>query len=145
MTLHREQLERETKFAMIAKKARENPGEIFTSLSHYLSEEFLISSFRKLRKSSASGIDGETCYDYELNLLVKIADLYKRLRNREYKAPDIRRAWIEKGAGKKRPLGISTVEDKIVQRAVTDILNNIYEQDFHEFSYILSQLGQISH
>ena len=75
MTVLREQLSRETKFAMIAEKARENPGEIFTSLSHYMNEEFLISSFRKLRKTAASGIDGKTCYDYELNLPVKIADL----------------------------------------------------------------------
>jgi len=85
MTLHREQLERETKFARIAKKAQSNPDEIFTSLSHHLTEEFLISSFRKLRKSAASGI--------------------------------------------------STTEDKIVQRAETDILNNIYEQDFYDFSF----------
>lgn len=135
MTLHREQLERVTKFARIAKKAQSNPNEIFTSLSHYLSEEFLISSFRKLRKSAASGIDGESCNDYELNLLNNIDNLHKILRLWEYKAPDIRRTWIEKEGGKKRPLGISTTEDKIVQRAVTDILNNIYEQDFHDFSY----------
>jgi len=135
MTLHREQIERETQFARIAKKAQLNPNEIFTSLSHYLSEEFLISSFRKLRKSAVSGIDGETCNDYELNLLVNIDTLHKRLRSWEYKAPDIRRTWIEKGGGKKRPLGISTTEDKIVQRAVTDILNNIYEQDFQDFSF----------
>jgi group II intron reverse transcriptase/maturase len=135
MTLHGEQVERETKFAMIAKKARENPGEIFTSLAHYMNEEFLTNCFRRLRKTAASGIDGETCCDYELNLPVKIADLYKRLRSWEYKAPNIRRTWIDKEPGKKRPLGISTVEDKIVQRAVTDILNNIYEQDFYDFSY----------
>ena len=59
MTVLREQSERETKFAMIAKKARENPGEIFTSLAHYMKEEFLISSIGKLRKSAASGIDGK--------------------------------------------------------------------------------------
>lgn len=71
MTVLREQVERETKFAMIAKKAREKPEEIFTSLAHHMNEEFLISSFRKLRKTAASGIDGKTCYDYELNLPVK--------------------------------------------------------------------------
>jgi RNA-directed DNA polymerase len=58
MSLHREQLERETKFARIAKKARENPEEVFTSLAHYLSVEFLINSYRKLRKSAAPGMDG---------------------------------------------------------------------------------------
>jgi group II intron reverse transcriptase/maturase len=135
MTLHREQLERETKFARIAKKAQANPEETFTSLSHYLSEEFLISSFRKLRKSAVSGIDGKTWGDYEFNLLVNIESLHQQLRSWEYKAPDIRRTWIDKGGGKKRPLGISTIEDKIVQRAVVDILNNIYDQDFYDFSY----------
>ena len=135
MSILREKAERETKFARIAKKARENPEEVFTSLSHYLSEEFLLSSYRKLRKTAASGIDGTTYYDYELDLLSKIGNLHQQLRNWEYKAPNIRRAWIDKGAGEKRPLGISTVEDKIVQRAVTDILNNIYEQDFYDFSY----------
>jgi len=58
MTLHKEHLERETKFARIAKKARGNPDEVFTSLAHYLSVEFLINSYRKLRKSAAPGMDG---------------------------------------------------------------------------------------
>jgi len=135
MTLLRERTTRETQFARIAQKARENPDEVFTSLAHYLTEEYLIASFRKLRKGAASGIDEVSCSDYELNLLPNIHDLHNRLRTGQYKAPDIRRVWIDKGGGKKRPLGISTIEDKIVQRAVTDILNNIYEQDFHDFSY----------
>ena len=120
---------------MIAKKARMNPEERFTSLSHYLTREFLIKSYRRLRKTAASGIDGKTYYDYEFSLSPSIDKLHEDLRAKEYKAPNIRRTWIDKGAGKKRPLGISTVEDKIVQRAVTDILNNFYEQDFHDFSY----------
>ena len=95
MSIHREKIERETKFARIAKRARENPKEVFTSLSHYLSEEFLISSYRKLRKTAATGIDGKTYYDYELNLLTKIDNLYQQLRNWEYKAPNIRRIWID--------------------------------------------------
>lgn len=135
MTLHREQLERETKFAMIAKKAQANPEEKFTSLAHYLTPEFLINSYRRLRKTAAPGIDGQTYYDYELNLSRSIHKLHGELRSKGYKAPNIRRTWVDKGGGKKRPLGISTVEDKIVQRAVTDILNNIYEQDFYDFSY----------
>jgi retron-type reverse transcriptase len=95
MTLHREQIELETKFARIAKKAQANPNEVFTSLSHHLSEEFLLSSYRKLRKSAASGLDGKTCHDYELNLLNNIERLHGQLRSWEYKAPDIRRVWIQ--------------------------------------------------
>jgi len=135
MSLHREGVTRETKFRWIAQKARENPGEVFTSLAHYLTEEYLQTSFRKLRKGAATGLDKVSWYDYEQNLTAKISDLHKRLRNGTYKAPDIRRVWIDKGQGKKRPLGISSLEDKIVQRAVTDILNQIYEQDFYNFSY----------
>ena len=135
MSLHRQRITRETQFAKIATRAQLNGNEIFTSLSHYLSEEYLISSFRKLRKTAATGSDGETYKDYELNLLGNIHILHERLKTGQYKAPNIRRTWIDKGNGKKRPLGISNTEDKIVQRAVTDILNNIYEQDFYDFSY----------
>ena len=135
MTLLRERETRETKFRRIAQKALGNPDEVFTSLAHYLTEEYLITSFRKLRKGAVSGIDNVSCYDYELKLLNKIDDLNNRLRTGQYKAPDIRRVWIDKGGGKQRPLGISTIEDKIVQRAVSDILNQVYEQDFHDFSY----------
>jgi len=133
--LHRDQQYRQTQLTRIARKARENPTEQFTSLAHFLNEEFLTHSFCKLRKSAASGIDGKSCYDYELNLRVSINQLHQKLKNGEYKAPHSRGKWIDKGNGKKRPVGISNVEDKIVQRAVTDILQNIYEQDFYDFSY----------
>jgi RNA-directed DNA polymerase len=126
---------RKTKFSCIKRKARENPEEVFTSLAHHLTEEYLTASFRELKKSAASGIDGKSAYEYETNLQENIKDLHTRLRNKSYKAPNIRRVWIDKGGGKQRPLGISTVEDKIVQRAVSNILNLIYEQDFYDISY----------
>lgn len=126
---------RRTKFGCIAQKAKENKGEVFTSLAHHLTEEFLLTSFRGLRKSAASGIDKVSCHEYEVNLTQRISDLHGRLKTQKYQAPDIRRAWIDKGGGKRRPLGISTTEDKIVQRAVSDLLNLIYEQDFYDFSY----------
>lgn len=135
MSLHRERTTRETKFSWIAEKAREKPEETFTSLAHYLTEEYLLESFKKLRKTAAKGLDGVGWHDYSKNLASNIASLHKRLRDKTYQAPDIRRVWIDKGKGKQRPLGISCIEDKIVQRAVTDILNLIYEQDFHNFSY----------
>ena len=135
MDLLREIETRETKFRSIAQKAREIKGEVFTSLAHYLTEEYLLTSFGKLRRKAATGIDKVSCMQYGKELGQHIENLHKRLRDRQYKAPDIRRVWIDKGAGKQRPLGISTTEDKIVQRAVTDILNLIYEQDFYKFSY----------
>ncbi len=135
MDLLREITKRKTKFSCIAQKAKEKPEESFTSLAHYLTEEYLTTSFRKLRKSAASGIDKVDCHQYEINLSERISDLHTRLYTQQYKAPEIRRVWIDKGNGKQRPLGISTTEDKIVQRAVADILNLIYEQDFYRFSY----------
>ena len=135
MDLLREIANRQTKFSCIKRKAQENPEEVFTSLAHHLTEEYLIASYRKLRKNAASGIDKVNAHEYELNLHQRIGNLHERLRSKSYHAPNIRRVWIDKGNGKQRPLGISTTEDKIVQRAVTDILNLIYEQDFYESSY----------
>lgn len=135
MDLLREAETRRTKFRGIARKARENQGEVFTSLAHYLTEEYLLTSFSKLRRSAATGIDKVSCQEYEKHLIEHIEGLHERLKARRYRATDIRRVWIDKGGGKQRPLGISTTEDKIVQRAVTDILNLVYEQDFYDFSY----------
>jgi len=135
MDLLREIANRQTKFSCIKRKAQENPEEVFTSLAHHLTEEYLIASYRKLRKNAASGIDKVNAHEYELNLHQRIGNLHERLRSKSYHAPNIRRVWIDKGNGKQRPLGISTTEDKIAQRAVTDILNLIYEQDFYESSY----------
>ncbi len=135
MDLHREAETRRTKFRSIAQKARENPGEVFTSLAHYLTEEYLLTSFSKLRRSAATGIDKVSCQEYEKHLIAHIETLHQRLKAQHYRAANIRRAWIDKGGGKQRPLGISTTEDKIVQRAVANILNLVYEQDFYDFSY----------
>jgi group II intron reverse transcriptase/maturase len=135
MNLLREITNRQTKFSYIKRKAQENPEEKFTSLAHHLTEEYLVTSFRKLRKNASSGIDGVSAYDYELNLIMRIENLHERLKKGIYHAPKVKRVWIEKENGKQRPLGVSTTEDKIVQRAVTDILNLVYEQDFYDFSY----------
>jgi RNA-directed DNA polymerase len=134
MSLHREGTTRETQFGWIAQKARENPAKVFTSLAHHLTEQHLLSSFRRLRKGASSGLDKISWYDYEQGLMERISDLHHWLRTQKYRAPDIRRVWIDKDGGKKRALGISNIEDKIVQRAVTDILSPIYEQDFYGHS-----------
>ena len=125
----------ETKFNQIAEKARTNPEFVFTSLAHLLTTELLTESFRRLNKKSAVGTDGISYADYENNLQENIALLHQNLKAKTYQAKPLKRVWIDKGKGNKRPLGIGTVEDKIVQRAVTTLLNLIYEQDFYEFSY----------
>lgn len=135
MFLHGEEKSRETKFRLIANKAKENPEEVFTSLAHHLTEEYLETSFGKLRKKAAYGEDKVSYADYQSNLQTNIKSLHYRLRTQQYRAPNIRRVWIDKDGSKQRPLGISTIEDKIVQRAVTDLLSLIYENDFYDFSY----------
>ena len=82
LSLHRERKTRETQFNRIAEKAREKPEETFTSLAHYLTEEYLLESFKKLRKTAAKGLDGVGWYDYSKNLASNIASLHKRLRDK---------------------------------------------------------------
>ena len=134
-----------TKLEQIAKLAEKEPKMTFTSLAHLMDQDFLTRSFRKLRQWAAVGIDNRSYHDYERDLAANIQNLHERLRNGNYRAPNIRRAWISKGQGKgKRPLGISTIEDKIVQRAVNDLLSTIYETDFHRNSYGF-QKGKSAH
>ena len=134
--LHGENSKMETKLGQIAEKAKTDPRLVFTSLAHLIDEACLERSFRKLHRWAATGIDNRSYSDYEQDLGANIHDLHQRLKSGRYKAPDIRRAWISKGDGKgKRPLGISTIEDKIVQRAVSDLLSVIYENDFSRYSY----------
>lgn len=108
----------ETKFNQIAEKARTNPELVFNSIAHLLTPELLKVSFKKLNKKSAVGIDGTIYVDYDNNLIENISKLHQNLKSRTYEAKPLRRVWIDKGNGHKRPLGISSIEDKIVQRAV---------------------------
>ena len=88
-----------------------------------------------MKKKAAVGVDGVSYADYENNLHRNIKVLHQNLKERLYQASPLKRVWIDKGNGKKRPIGIAIIEDKIVQRAVTTLLNLIYEQDFYDFSY----------
>jgi retron-type reverse transcriptase len=86
----------------------------FTSLAHLLTEDFLRGCYRELNHQAAAGIDHVSYASYGENLDQNIADLVKRLKEKRYRAYDIRRAWIPKSDGKQRPLGIPILEDKIV-------------------------------
>ncbi len=119
----------------IIKKAKEYPEFVFNSIVHLITPELLKESFKLLHKSAAIGTDGVSYADYENNLNDNINKLHFNLKNRIYKASPLKRVMIEKGNGKKRPIGIANIEDKIVQRAATTLLNLIYEQDFYDFSY----------
>lgn len=123
------------KLDQIAKQAAHDPDHVFTSLAHFLSPSFLSAAYHRLRKDAAPGIDGVTFEKYSENLESNVEDLWRRLRSKQYRATPVKRAWVEKEDGSRRPLGIATLEDKIVQRAVVMILEAIYEKDFYDFSY----------
>jgi group II intron reverse transcriptase/maturase len=108
---------------------------VFTTLAHHIDVDFLREAYRRTNKSSSPGIDGVTAKQYAENLEENLQVLHERLRNGCYKAPPVERVWLEKEGGKERPIGMPTFEDKIVQRAVTMLLEAIYEQDFYDFSH----------
>jgi len=126
----------ETKLARIAEVAREKPKERFTSLTHLINKEMLIYCHRKMQKKKAPGVDEITKLDYERNLNTNIDDLISRMKRQAYKPQTVKRIYIPKpGTDKKRPIGIPAYEDKLVQSAIAQILNAVYEQDFLDCSF----------
>ena len=115
--------------------ARRNKKEKFTALLHHVTPEALRDAFYAIAKNAAAGIDGITWRDYEADLERKLADLHDRVQSGAYRATPSRRVYIPKPDGGQRPLAVAALEDKIVQRAVADVLNAIYEEDFLGFSY----------
>jgi len=119
----------------VRRTAREDKQVRFTALLHHLTVELLSESFHSLKRKAAPGIDGQTWKQYEQDLERKLIDLHGRVHRGAYRAQPSRRVYLEKPDGRKRPLGIAVLEDKIVQGAVVRILNAIYEEDFLGFSY----------
>jgi RNA-directed DNA polymerase len=107
----------------------------FTSLLHHVSVDLLRASFHSLKRKAAPGVDGVTWQEYESGLEGRITDLHSLVHRGAYRAQPSRRVYIEKEDGRKRPLGVAALEDKIVQQAVVTVLNQIYEEDFLGFSY----------
>jgi len=126
-----------TQLGQINAKAKTDRKLRFTSLAHLLTPEFLEETWRQLNRQGASGVDGETIQQFERELGTRVQDICRRLKAGTYKAPPVRRVEISKGPGKvgTRPLGIPTVEDRLVQRAVARILEAVFEADFLDCSY----------
>jgi group II intron reverse transcriptase/maturase len=121
--------------AGVRKAARENKEMKFTALLHHVTVDLLKESFRSLKRKAAPGVDGVRWQEYETELEDRIKDLHSRVHRGAYRALPSRRVYIEKEDGRKRPLGVAALEDKIVQQAVVCLLNQIYEEDFLGFSY----------
>lgn len=115
--------------------ARQRKKEKFTALLHHVTIDLLRDAFLALKRHAAPGVDGVTWQDYEAELEGNLLDLHSRVQRGAYRALPVRRRLIPKADGKQRPLGIASLEDKIVQRATVAVLNAIYEEDFLGFSY----------
>jgi len=120
----------------IAKVAEERPEACFTALNHYMDMDWMKEAYHRLRRQSAPGVDGQNVASYGENLEDNLRDLIDRIKSGRYVAPPVRRVHIPKGDGKEtRPIGMPTVEDKLVQRAVVMLMEPIYERDFLDCSY----------
>lgn len=124
-----------TKLRKIADQAADYPDMRFSTLAHHIDVDLLFEAYRLTRKNRAAGVDKVTTAAYEVSLEVNLKDLHERLRTGRYQAQPVRRVYIDKEDGKKRPIGIPSLEDKIVQRAVVMLLTPIYEGMFQDFSF----------
>jgi len=126
-----------TQLSQIAKKAKLDRTVRFTSLAHLLTPEFLTETWGMMNRRAASGIDGESTEQFESELKQRVEEICAQLRAGAYRAPAVRRVEIPKGPGKTgtRPLGIPTVADRLVQRAVARIIEAVFEADFLDCSY----------
>ena len=126
-----------TKQKRIAALAKQSPEMAFTSLAYLMDIDWLKEAYRRTRKDGAVGVDGVTAEEYEQDLEGNLQSLFDRAKSGTYQAPPVRRVHIPKGGSstETRPLGIPTLEDKVLQRAVVMLLEPIYEQDFLDCSY----------
>src|SRR6516225_317481 len=135
--MHRNSTTVSTKQERIAGLPKQAPSMAFTSLAYLMDIDWLKEAYRRTRKDGAAGVDGMTADEYEQNLEGNLQDLLDRVQSGSYRAPPVRRVHIPKGGSstETRPIGIPTLEDKGLQRAVVMLLEPIYEQDFTARSY----------
>ncbi len=119
----------------VVERAQQEPEGRFHSLAHLIDMSALERAYRRSRKGAAVGVDGVTKEQYGQDLEENLQDLHARMKAKRYRHQPIRRVHIPKEEGKTRPIGISAFEDKLVQDAVREVLEAIYEQDFMDCSY----------
>ena len=126
-----------TRQEKLAELARIEPKLELTTLAHHIDKTWLREAYRRTRKDGVAGVDGVTAAQYETDLEENLASLLERFKSGRYRAPAVRRVYIPKPgkAGESRPIGIPTLEDKVLQRAVLMVLEPIFEQDFLKCSY----------
>lgn len=119
----------------VREAARRDGQQRFTSLLHHISVDLLRQSYGALKRDAAAGIDEMTWQEYGQGLEERLADLHDRIQASRYRAHPSKRVWIPKPDGRQRPIGITALEDKIVQKCLVWVLEQIYEEDFLGFSY----------
>ncbi len=124
-----------TRLHRIAQASEHWPDRTWTTLAHHVDLPLLRTAYHRTRKSGAVGVDGVTAREYGANLDVNLQSLCDRFRSGRYRAPPVRRVHIPKADGTRRPIGIPTLEDKVLQQAVAMVMNAVYEQDFLACSY----------
>lgn len=124
-----------TKLLKVAERAKRDPQARILALAHIIDEQLLTAAYDHVRKDAAVGVDGVTKEEYGRRLDANLRDLHERMKAGAYRHQPIRRVHIPKAQGETRPIGISTVEDKVVQNAVATVLGAIYEQDFLDCSF----------
>ena len=124
-----------TRLGFVAERAKRDKKATFDNLMHLINEESLKASYQQLRKECAVGVDGISWKEYGERLDENIKGLIGRIEKMSYRPQAVRRVYIPKDNGSQRPLGIPAIEDKIVQKAMSWVMEAIYEQDFHEDSY----------
>ena len=126
-----------TKQRRIAQAAEKYAGESLSSVAHHIDAQWMYCAWEWTRKDGAAGIDGVTAAEYGVGLEEKLTKLVDLLKSGEYRAPPVKRVYIPKAGSttEKRPIGIPTYEDKILQRAIVMVLEPILEKEFYDFSY----------
>ena len=120
----------------IRRAAKEDKGERFTALWHHVYDvDRLRAAYASLKRDASAGVDGETWASYGRDLEARLVDLSARLKRGAYRPLPVKRVYIPKADGRQRPIGITALEDKLVQRAVVEVLNAVYETDFRGISY----------
>jgi retron-type reverse transcriptase len=115
--------------------ARRGKDARFTALLHHVTPGRLRAAYWEIRPQAAPGVDQVTWAAYGQDLEANLRDLHQRVQQGGYRAKPVRRVYIPKADGRLRPLGIAALEDKVVQRALVEVLNAVYEVDFRGFSY----------
>ena len=119
----------------VREAAKRDKRQRFTNLMHHVTVDLLRRAYEALKRDAAAGVDGVTWWQYGEQLEERLAELHDRVQSGRYRARPSKRAWLRKPDGRRRPLGIAVVEDKIVQQALVWVLEAIYEVDFMGFSY----------